>query len=133
MRDWRCASPMLLPSQCCSCADTLLRVALDFGHGPRAFRWSASVWRWSVLRSPWEDESRRGAEGPLSAWERGGPCKLRLRRLLFRCLNRECDVCGPSFQPVAGVELVVASEIEVSLPVREWKEKPNLRPDSRNA
>src|SRR5215469_544192 len=68
-----------------------------------------------------------------SAWERGDPWKRRLPRLLFRCLNRERDVPRPSLQPVAGVELVIASEIEVAFAVRDWKEKPDLRPDSGNA
>ena len=36
-------------------------------------------------------------------------------------------------QPVASIELVIASEIEVAFAVRDWKEKPDLRPDSRNA
>src|SRR5262249_51608068 len=124
---------MPLPSECCSCAGTRLGVAPGFGRGPRAFRWSPWVWRWSALRSPWEDKSHRGARRPPSAWERGDPRKRPLRRRLFRCLNRERDVRRPSLQPVAGVELVIASEIEVTFAVRDWKEKPDLRPDSGNA
>src|SRR6516165_3194388 len=73
------------------------------------------------------------ARRPRSAWERGDPRKLRLRRLLFRCLDGERDVCGPSFQPVAGIELVVTSEIEVCFAVRDGKEKSDLWPNSRNA
>jgi hypothetical protein len=37
-RAWRCASPMRLRSQCCSCADMRLGVAPDFDRGQRAFR-----------------------------------------------------------------------------------------------
>src|SRR6516164_6435834 len=124
---------MPLPSACCSCADMRWGVAPGFSRGPRAFRWSPSVWCWSALRSPWGDESRRAARRPRSAWERGDLWKRPMPRLLFRCFNRERDVGRPSLQPVAGVELVIASEIEVAFAVRDWKEKPDLRPDSRNA
>ena len=57
----------------------------------------------------------------------------RFGRRPFRCLNGERDVRGPSFEPVPGVELVVAPEIEVSVPVCDWEEKSDLRPDAGNA
>ena len=39
----------------------------------------------------------------------------------------------PSLQPVAGVEHIIASEIEVSFALTDWKEKPDLRSNSGNA
>src|SRR5262249_59251427 len=63
MRDWRCVSPMRLPSECCSCADMPLGVTLGFDRGPQACRWWPSVRCWSALRSLWEDEDRRAPEG----------------------------------------------------------------------
>jgi hypothetical protein len=52
--------------------------------------------------------------------------------LCSRCLDGERNVCGPSFEPVLGVELGIPSEIEVSVAIRDGKEKPDLRPDPGN-
>jgi hypothetical protein len=49
-RDWRCASPMRLRSQCCSCAVMRSGDAPGFDRGQRACRWSPSVRRWSASR-----------------------------------------------------------------------------------
>src|SRR5262245_34921725 len=124
---------MLLPLECYSCADMHLGVAPGFGRGQRASRLSPLLRRWWRLRSPWEDEGRHAARRPPSTRERDGPCGPCFTWLAFRCLDGERDVCGPSFEPVLGVELVIASEVEVSVAIRDWKEKSDLRPNPGNA
>src|SRR5712691_1264809 len=73
------------------------------------------------------------ARHPPSARKRDGPREPLFTWLAFRCFDGERDVCGPSFEPVLGVELGIGSEIEVSVAIRDWKEKPDLRPDPGDA
>src|SRR5262249_13432492 len=77
MRDWRCVSPMRLPSECCSCADMPLAVTLGFDRGPQACRWWPSVRDWSALRSLWEDADRRAPEGRRARVVVAGDANLR--------------------------------------------------------
>src|SRR5262249_40966139 len=133
MQDWRFASPMRSPSRCCSSADMRLGIAPDFDRGRRGFRWSPSDWHWSASRSLWEDKRHRAVGRQPSTWQCGDNCRLQLSRLALRGLDGERSVRGPAFEPVPGVELVIASEVEVSVPVRDWKEESNLRSDTGNA
>src|SRR5262245_14882935 len=68
-----------------------------------------------------------------STWERRGDSRLRFSWLAFRGLDGEGDIGGPALEPIPGVEFVIASDIEVSVPVRDWKEKADLWPDAGNA
>src|SRR5215467_11555861 len=70
---------------------------------------------------------------PPSARERNGLCRPQLPWLAFRRFDRERDVCGPPLEPVPGVEFGIAPEIEVSVPVRDGKEEPDLRPNAGNS